>query len=317
VHDVSTSLPSPRLCPVCGEAGQIGFLQAPDRFHGKKEMYSLVRCGTCSLVWLENPPTPETMAKHYGDDYDTAISVVGQRNLEEHWSDPRKSLLFHKTEGTLLDLGCSSGGFLASMKSPSWKLYGIEMSQPMAERARASTGAEIFVGDVLDAHFTDATFDAITCFHLFEHVYQPRRLLQKILTWLKPGGVFLAYMPNIDSGAARCFKSYWYGLELPRHLYHYSPTSLAHLAKSVGFSEIAVTTHREPFVERSSRYLAADLLGKFNVTVSPQTAASHAPIPWRVVRKGFRLTLLPIFNQMFAFAGPGEIMHAVLKKNQF
>lgn len=254
------------------------------------------------------------MAIHYGSDYDKAISSAGEGLAAGQWAEPVESLLRRKSQGAILDLGCSSGGFLTSMKGPSWKLYGIEMSKPVADRARAATGAEVFVGDVLDAPFEAGTFDAITCFHVFEHVYRPREVLQKILTWLKPGGVFIAYMPNIDSGAARCFRSYWYALELPRHLSHFSPKSLSKLAKSVGFSNVTITTHREPFVETSVRYVIEDMMSKLGIVLSPCSAGKTASLPWRVIRKGFRLTALPVLNQMFGMAGPGEIIHAVLQK---
>ena len=52
--------------------------------------------------------------------------------------------------------------------------------------------------------------------------------------WLKPGGIFYVLVPNVDSAEARVFRSYWHGLEMPRHLFHYSPASLKFLAESAG-----------------------------------------------------------------------------------
>src|SRR6202049_1076931 len=126
------------------------------------------------------------------------------------------------------------------------------MSTESADRALARCGAKVFVGDILDAPFKPASFDAITCFHVFEHLYQPREVLAKVSEWLKPGGIFYAMMPNIDSAGARIFKSYWYALELPRHTYHFSPASLRSMAHSVGLHEVSVTTHREVFIEAST-----------------------------------------------------------------
>jgi hypothetical protein len=106
-----------------------------------------MRCRECSLVWLGNPPSPEEMGDHYGLDYDRAIAGAGED--PNHWSGRRNTLLQYKSGGALLDLGCSSGGFLSSMRSPAWKLYGIEMSDAVAKKAEARCGAEVFVGDIL------------------------------------------------------------------------------------------------------------------------------------------------------------------------
>ena len=76
------------------------------------------------------------------------------------------------------------------------------------------------------APFQPNTFDAITCFDVLEHMHHPREVLVKVREWLKPGGVFYTFLPNIDSAESRIFRSYWCGLELPRHLYHFSPSSL-------------------------------------------------------------------------------------------
>ena len=67
-----------RLCPICGQAGAKAWLRAPDRFHGKHEKYTLVRCPGCSLVWLSNPPKPSEMHLHYTDAYHKLISAAGE-----------------------------------------------------------------------------------------------------------------------------------------------------------------------------------------------------------------------------------------------
>ena len=299
-------------CEACGGDGVEDLLQAPDRFHGRTEIYRLVRCQACSLVWLQNPPAPEQMGYHYGPDYDRAIADAGEKS--DHWRERHDTLLRYKTGGAILDLGCSSGGFLTSVKDPKWKLYGIEMSDSVAKCAEAKCGAEVFVGDILDAPFPRASFDAITCFHVFEHLYQPREVLARVAEWLKPGGIFYTMMPNIDSAGARVFQSYWYALELPRHLYHFSPSSLGKLATSMGLETVSLTTHRELFVEHSFRYLVDDLLRKRGISRVPLAQAELPGIPFRVVRKAFRWTILPVLNLLAPLAGDGESIHAVLRK---
>lgn len=301
-----------RPCPICGHNNALKLLQAPDRFHGRKQLYELVRCTSCSLVRLENPPTLFEMGRHYGADYDRAIAGAGED--PDHWIERRDTLLRYKSSGAVLDLGCSSGGFLTSMKSPAWKLYGIEMSDVVANNARARCGADVYAGDILTAPFAAGSFDAITCFHVFEHLYQPRDVLAKVSEWLKPGGIFYTMMPNIDSAGSRIFRSYWYALELPRHLYHFSPVALRKLGNAVGLQEVSVTTHRELFLEASARYMLDGLFQKVGFSRVPLAQTKAASLPWKVIRKMFRVTILPVLTGLASCAGDGESIHAIFMK---
>lgn len=314
ISQTETMTGAQRSCPACGETRATRFLSAPDRYHGRRELYHLVRCPSCSLAWLENPPLAEEMGRHYGPDYDRSVAAAGAD--PNRWLGRRDTLLRFKSGGALLDLGCSSGGFLESIKSASWRLYGIEMSHEVASRAEAKTGAEVFVGDILDAPYPPETFDAITCFHVFEHLYQPREVLEKVCMWLKPGGVFYTFMPNIDSAGARIFKSYWYALELPRHLSHFSPASFRNLATSVGLSEVSLTAEREVFIESSIRYWIDEMVRKVGISRPPLAKATQPSLPFRVIRKAFRVSLLPVLNGLAALAGDGESIHAIFTKER-
>src|SRR5208337_2096892 len=226
-------------CPVCGYTGAWEWLKAPDRFHGRRQLYTLVRCSNCALVWLSPPPRPEEMGEHYTDAYHQLISGAGE-TATYRWQDRRAALIQYRQGGSLLDLGCSSGSFLEFIKGEPWKLYGIEMSADCAKVAGEKSGAQVFVGDIVEAPFPPESFDVITCFDVLEHLYEPRQVMARVKEWLKPGGIFYVLVPNIDSAEARVFGSYWCGLELPRHLFYYSPASLRYLANSVGLREISL-----------------------------------------------------------------------------
>jgi SAM-dependent methyltransferase len=303
----------PEPCPICGQGGAQEWLRGPDRLHGRHEEYTLVRCEACSVVWLSNPPKPSEMHLHYTDAYDKLISAGGE-NAPARWGFRKEAIAQYKQSGTLLDLGCSSGSFLAFMRSELWTLYGIEMSSECAKTAEARSGAEIFVGNILDAPFPRESFDVITCFDVLEHLYEPHKVMARVGEWLKPGGIFYVLVPNVDSAEAREFGSYWHGLELPRHLFHYSPASLKFLAESAGLREVSLETHRNPAVGTSMRYVWDDVFGAVGIRRTPVAYRSEPGFAWRAGRKAVRMTLLRALLAMAPLVGGGESIHAIFQK---
>jgi SAM-dependent methyltransferase len=253
------------------------------------------------------------MHLHYTDDYHKLISAAGA-NSPARWRDRKATLDLYKRSGSLLDLGCSSGLFLESLPRDSWKLFGIEMSADCAKTAEARTGAKVFVGNILDAPFPPESFDVITCFDVLEHLYEPRRVMARVCEWLKPGGFFYVQVPNVDSAEARVFGSYWHGLELPRHLFHYSPASLKFLAKSAGFRDVALETRRNPAVGTSLRYAGDDLFGAVGIRRTPVAYRQEASLPWRAARKLVRMTVLRSLLALAPLVGGGEAIHAIFRK---
>ena len=306
---------NPEPCPICGQAGAREWLRAPDRLHGRREQYTLLRCPACSLVWLSKPPKPAEMHKHYTDAYDRLISAAGESS-PGRWRDRNAALAPHKQSGVLLDLGCSSGAFLQSLCGKGWDLVGIEMFAESAKQAQAKSGANVFVGDILDAQFPPESLDVITCFDVFEHLYEPRRVMAKVGEWLKPGGIFYVLVPNVDSAEARVFGSYWHGLELPRHLFHYSPASLKFLAESAGLREVSLETRRNPAVGTSLRYVWDDVFRAVGIPRTPVAYRGEARLPWRAARKLVRMTILRALLAMAPVVGGGESIHGIFRKKE-
>jgi len=306
---------SPEPCPVCGQSGAQEWLCGPDRFHGRQEKYTLLHCPACSLVWLSHPPNAGEMHLHYTNAYHKLISAAGD-NSPIRWEDRKAALTPYKQSGTLLDLGCSSGSFLEFMGSESWDLYGVEMSAEGARMAKERSKAQVFVGDILDAPFPRESFDVITCFDVLEHLYEPRRVMVRVGEWLKTGGIFYLLVPNINSAEARVFRSYWHGLELPRHLFHYSPASLKFLADSVGLRAVSLETRRNPAVGTSLRYVGDDAFSTVGIRRTPLAYRGEASLPWRAARKLVRMTILRGLLAIAPLVGGGESIHAVFQKEK-
>ncbi|MFI5092217.1 MAG: class I SAM-dependent methyltransferase [Candidatus Acidiferrales bacterium] len=254
------------------------------------------------------------MHQHYTDAYDRLISAAGQTS-PQRWRDRKAALTQHKQSGVLLDMGCSSGAFLESLKDEPWKLYGIEMSAESARTAETRSGAQVFVGDILNAPFPRESFDVISCFDVLEHLYEPRRVLARVGEWLKPGGILYVLVPNVDSAEARVFGSYWHGLELPRHLFHYSPASLKFLAQLAGLREVSLETRRNPAVGTSLHYVWDDVFRAVGIQQTPVAYQAEASLPWRAARKLVRMTALRFLLALAPLAGGGESIHAIFRKD--
>ena len=136
----------------------------------------------------------------------------------------------------------------------------------------------------------------------------------KIMEWLKPGGIYYVALPNIDSWESHIFGSYWYGLELPRHLFHFSSRSLSSVCKSLGFEQEFLVTPETSYVERSVNYIGATLYGNLGFHPASQAQPKKRGFAWRAVRKVFRVSIILPFGQVASWAGRGGSMQAVFRK---
>jgi SAM-dependent methyltransferase len=133
----------------------------------------------------------------------------------------------------LLDVGCGSGSFLGVAQELGWRCAGIEIDAAAAEKARRFT-PDVFVGDALAAPFAAGSFDVVTAFHVIEHVTDPVAVLARMLEWTAPGGRVIVEVPNAGGIGAALFGAAWSSLELPRHLWHFTPATLARLVTLAG-----------------------------------------------------------------------------------
>lgn len=141
----------------------------------------------------------------------------------------------------LLDVGCGSGGFLATMQRLGWQVEGSDFD-PVAVRAAQARGLSVREGDLLELGYADQSFDALTMRHLIEHVYQPLELLQEARRILKPGGQLVLLTPNTLSWGHRHFGADWRGLEPPRHIQLFNNRNIHQLLQLAGYEQRIVQT---------------------------------------------------------------------------
>jgi 2-polyprenyl-3-methyl-5-hydroxy-6-metoxy-1,4-benzoquinol methylase len=231
-----------RACPVCDE-------KAADPFLRKLDL-QLVRCARCSMIYAN--PVPLEMAT--GNFYDRAGGeYLTPEKLESDYAEvrfERELRLFraHCQRGSVLDVGCSSGGFLYQLKKrfpDDYKILGTDVSTEPLEHA-AKMGVPVVRGEFLTQSFEEK-FDAVTFWAVLEHLSEPKAFLKKAASILKPGGLCFMLTPNMNSLAVRLIGAK-YRYIFPEHLNYFTPQTLKKFAEQ----EFAVvemkSTHFNPIV---------------------------------------------------------------------
>tara|TARA_B100000579_G_C22755090_1_gene816003 strand:+ start:160 stop:1011 length:852 start_codon:yes stop_codon:yes gene_type:complete len=139
-----------------------------------------------------------------------------------------------KPNGRLLDIGCGNGSFLAFMNKKGFKVSGIESNA----KARS-----ICLENNIDVQSTQAelppeSFDAISLWHVLEHLPHPENSIKTYRDLLKPAGLLIVAVPNFESHDSNHYQQHWAALDVPRHLWHFTPKGLIKSAQGIGFDLI-------------------------------------------------------------------------------
>jgi len=145
-------------------------------------------------------------------------------------------------EGRLLDVGCGPGANLHRLRAQGWDVYGVELSEAAAARARSLVGDRVHCGTLDSVPFEDESFDVVLMSHSLEHLYDPVQELGCVRRLLKPHGRLIIAVPNAGSLEAKLFGQQWIHWDPPRHLYHFTKTTLTKLVEQAGFRVLRLRT---------------------------------------------------------------------------
>ena len=166
----------------------------------------------------------------------------------------RELRLFRKfcRRGAVLDVGCSTGGFLFQLlrnggrpegrnsgrPSPAhaatgmsplpYTVTGLDVAGAALDHA-AGRGINVIREPFLEHDFGVRRFEAITFWAVLEHLAQPREFLRKAASLLEPGGFVFVLVPNLNSLAVRLLgPKYRYVTE--EHINYFTAATLRELA---------------------------------------------------------------------------------------
>jgi SAM-dependent methyltransferase len=274
----STAAPGPRVewdeanCPLCDGTRWHPITEAPDLTPGGSGLwFAVVRCQDCRLCFTNPRPSPATIGRFYPPGYQPHQAPAAERPrwwrrlpVLSHVPGRARQLVPWHGEGRLLDFGCGGGNFLDRMRRQGWQVTGLDVSDAAVRRARRELGLHVLSGSLPHPELKGATFDLITMLHSLEHVHAPLPVLRSAHHLLAPGGKLLVAVPNIDSVAYRLCGAGWAGLDLPRHLTHFTPRTLRLMLGRAGFRAGPVRMVRHSsWLRLSARRVCEQLRGNF------------------------------------------------------
>ncbi|MBN3039005.1 MAG: class I SAM-dependent methyltransferase [Candidatus Omnitrophica bacterium] len=164
----------------------------------------IVQCLNCGLKFVNLRPRQKDIAQSY------------DRSLENlpDWGEviPEAQMMYESRfnfmerfikEGRLLDVGAGLGVFLSlAKKTNRWQCSGTDTSKYAGEFSRQRFGIELLLGQLEDLNFADRSFDAVSFWHVLEHLPSPAKAIKEARRILKDGGFLFIAVPN-DSWLGR------------------------------------------------------------------------------------------------------------------
>jgi SAM-dependent methyltransferase len=114
------------------------------------------------------------------------------------------------------------------MQEHGWAVTGLEPDETARKLSSDVHHIELQPAENLFSLPADS-YDAITLWHVLEHVHDLHPYLQQLAKLIKRGGRIFIAVPNYTSRDAAVYQGAWAAYDVPRHLYHFSPAAMESL----------------------------------------------------------------------------------------
>ena len=230
-------------CPSCGSL-EFELLQAVVDHFLSKEVFDIRSCKSCGL--LRTYPYPDDLDPYYeSDEYLSHGAQKAGLFARAYRAAKRVNLRwklqviqsFHR-EGHIMDYGCGTGDFLDTCAVVGYQVSGAE---PSAEaRSHIAPHIQDRVSHPDHLLFKDGRYDAITLWHVLEHIPDPHSVLDRLVGHLQPNGHLFIAVPNVESFDATYFGSDWAAWDVPRHLWHFRSNDIDSMAQRLNLEVVKI-----------------------------------------------------------------------------
>lgn len=233
-------------CRLCRSTGSM-LVHAQVHDYITKQVFDVRRCSFCGVAFTY--PQPTSIHRFYPPHYRRYGSVVHALLRLLYELRARAWVRRFKSTGLALEIGCGDGWMLRALRNQGWKVVGNERTVQSTMFASTVNGLPVFVGG-LEALKRENCFDLIILFQVLEHLADPLKTLKQCAKLLKPDGTLVVAVPNMESWQSRLTGPFWFHLDVPRHLFHFSSRSLSYALGLAGFDVVGtrfVSIEHDPY----------------------------------------------------------------------
>lgn len=280
-------------CPLCGLAG------LNPGFPSLEEGFEIQFCPSCGLG-VTTPALPAAeIGRYYPETYYGRENVRFNSLFEflvRLFRQRRAKVISRRaTPGPVLDVGCGRGLTLHYLKDLGFEAHGMEFSDTAAWHARNTLGLAVETGDFLLSPHQKGIYNAVVFWHSLEHLPRPAEALARAKELLRPGGLLVVAVPNLDSLQGSLFGRHWFHLDVPRHYFHFNSDNLNAVLKNLGFrvvQEDHFSFEQNPYGWLQSFYNALGFDNNFLYTVLKNRSARTTRLRQHPVQAALTLLLL-------------------------
>lgn len=196
-----------------------------------------VMCKGCGLVRTDPMPDQETIDTFYREHY--------RHDYKGRWTPSRRHILrsglvaldrlrrlpqFTSHTRRALDIGAGGGEFAYLLeRARGFDVTGVEPNRGYAEHAARSLEIDVRNETLYTARIGIGEFDLVTVYHVLEHLRDPVASLSRIRSWLRPGGLMVVEVPDIEATCQSPGHLFHFA-----HLYNFNAATLEHAGRRAG-----------------------------------------------------------------------------------
>jgi SAM-dependent methyltransferase len=283
-------------CAFCASGERRTVLTGSERQYGLPGLFSVVACTRCGLMRTDPRPTRDSIHLYYPREYSPYLTTADEttsiaRRLARWLFDPLDIATPPIPPGRLLEIGTASGNFIVAMQRAGWEVTGVEFNEAAARVAAERTRRPVRHDRVDQVDFPPGSFDLICAWMVFEHLHDPVEQFRRCARWLRRGGWLAFSVPDCGGVQFRIFGKNWLSLDLPRHLYHFTPSLLGRILEACGFE--CVQTRWQRTLDDVSLSLAYSAESKIPRT-GPFLRALARSVPSRALGRAAGVAAAPL-----------------------